>query len=609
MGRGVMCGIAGWMTLDPVVPEAAEHEGQRLLAIIANRGPDGRGLRLALDGRVGFAHTRLAIIDPQSRSGQPLVDPQSGAFISFDGAIYNYVELRTALAGAGVQFVTESDTEVLLKGYMAQGTSFFSKLRGMYAFAIFDPRTMEVIAARDPLGIKPLYLQVARRRVGFGSSPAAASASCNQRLDPAAAVSVAVLGAVLEPLSPYLGVSQVMPGTCYRIQLGREDLRVTYSQIEPEFPWSVGARENPELLESQVENSVRAHLVSDVPVAIFQSGGLDSTIISALARRLSYAPTLLTVGFEALRGTGADDVPGAADVARRLGLQHRFVYLSQARLAEVSGQFLADMPTPTAGAFNSYLAAQLCRSEGIKVALSDVGVTELLAGYPSLSRRRSQNALRAITDAPPGRAVAQVASWTASRLVRRFAPKVGSSVNHLGGFNGRRLPRPAYFAPEELCQVLQPPIVEAGLAGFWEAYDSLMEGAQTHDVGGASPQAGANLRPILLCDTDWAGMAHGVEIRTPMVDVPLHRALRDHQRNRYQTEDLRFPTSRLSRASRSARGPKTEFMPRPCAGQTAATVDMMFAAHKLRGWNRRILRHWFGDWAIDPQLRSSTPAP
>lgn len=575
--------------------DLAERERQRLLGSISKRGPDGSGTLLALDGRVGFVHSRLAVIDPAPRSNQPFVDPQSGAFISFNGEIYNFKDLRGRLAAAGAQFVTESDTEVLLKGYVMEGVAFFNKLRGMYAFAIFDPRTGEVVAARDPSGIKPLYLEITGRRVGFGSSPDAASRPGDRRVDPAAAVSVAVLGGVLEPLSPYLNVSQLMAGSLCKIKIERNHVKVSRFAVAPEAPWSGGERGGADLLEKQLSYSVEAHFQSDVPVAVFQSAGLDSTIISTIARRLSHNPMLMTVGFADFRGTVDDEVPGAAKVARVLGLEHRYVYLTKSQMTDAHHQFLEDMQTPTADAFNTYLAARLCRSEGVKVALSGVGGDELFAGYSSFRQLPKLNAIGRISGTSVGRAALETLSWGAASLLKRRSPKLRHSTKYLSDWSRRYLLRRAYFVPDELCEVLDPAVVREGLPRFWEAYDALSRRTQTQDEAGVRAlETDVYMRNILLRDADWAGMAHGVEIRTPLVDVPLYRSLCDSaDRCAYRKEDLRILANKLAPALQLAVRPKTGFtVPR---GESRATPA---SAHGNRAWNRTVLRHWFGDWVV-----------
>lgn len=586
-----MSGIAGWISAQPMPSDVTAAEGCRLLRTIAKRGPDGKGVKVALDGRVGFAHTRLAVIDPDHRSDQPFVDPQSGAFIAFNGEIYNYRELRADLAARGAEFATSSDTEVLLKGYVLEGIRFFRRLRGMYAFAIFDPRIDEVIAARDPQGLKPLYLHVCDQRIGFGSSPAAAAPPAALRLDPAAAVSVAVLGAVLEPLSPYLGVSQLMAGTCCRIVLKQGAMSVHYVPVEPAFAWSAERSDGIERLESELSRSVDAHFTADVPVAIFQSAGLGSTIISTLARRLSHEPTLITIGFEALRGSEADKVPGAADVARALGLPHHFVYLSEAALVKARARFLADMPTPTADAFNTYLAAELCRAEGFKVALSGVGGDELFAGYPSFRQLPRLNALGAIAATPPGRAGIRAAIWAAAKLATRRSPKLKHAADYLDDWRRRYLLRRACFVPGELDEVLAPEIIEAGLPRFWMAYHLLSRRTATSDQAGVRAlETDVYMRNVLLRDADWAGMAHGVEIRAPLVDVPLYRSLCEpSDRCAYRKDDLRRLANLVSPGLHLARRATTGFGQALGCGSGGTTE---------RAWTKGVLQHWFGDWAI-----------
>jgi asparagine synthase (glutamine-hydrolysing) len=599
-----MCGIAGWVSAAPIEPQPSADLARRQLDHILRRGPDGSGQAIRLDGRLGFVHARLAIIDPQPRSNQPFEEADSGALITFNGEIYNFRALRTELAGRGVEFETESDTEVVLKGYLSDGLAFLGKLRGMYAFVLFDPRSNTVIAMRDHLGIKPLYFSRRADRILFGSSPAAAAVGLDPTLDPAAAVCLAVIGAVLDPLSPYKEVVQVPPGVAISLRWAGDGLALEARPIEPIFPWAGGKRAGGlGALGAALADAVSAHFTSDVPVAIFQSAGLDSTLLATLAKREGFRPTLLTIGFDEFRGTPLDEVPGAADVARRLQLDHRFTYFSRSQFEDLARQFLKDMPTPTEDGFNTYLAAWLCRKEGFKVALSGVGGDEIFAGYPSFRQLPALNPLGALSRLPGAQWLMGKASESVWRANPRRSPKLKHLAAYLRNWNRRYLFRRACFVPEELDEVLTEDVIREGLPGFWAAFDALSAGPSTQDAAGVRRlEMDIYMRNVLLRDADWVGMAHGVEVRTPFVDLPLLRQLCDRTYQcAYRKDDLRRLAQELDPRMDLSRRIKTGFIvPHNVwsVGDGQPEADpLTFGSTGARAWNRRVSQHWFGDWA------------
>jgi len=599
-----MCGIAGVLAARPYSRSNSDSEAARLVSLIRNRGPDGEGAQLAVGRRVCFVHSRLAIIDPGKRSDQPLVDEETGAFITYNGEIYNFRTLRRELKSAGDSLKTQSDTEVILKGYLRYGCSFFNRLRGMYAFAIFDPSRDEVVAVRDALGIKPLYLNISPSEVRFGSTPLAA-ASAAPALEPAAAISLAVLGSVIEPLSPFVGVHQAPPGSISIFRLRPDRIETTKTTIEPAFEWrGPSADRSLAPLELAISDTVEAHFTSDVPVGVFQSAGLDSTIISSLARSGGRDPTLLTIGFEHFRGSQDDEVPGAAETAARLGLQHRYQYIADDELTEDAAAFLGAMQSPSADGFNVYLAARLCRQEGLKVALSGAGGDELLAGYPSFFQLPNLNALGFVARSRFGRSMIDAGLNLVSRVEPHRSPKLRYFSNYLADWRRRYLLRRAYFAPEELPQILHGEVIRDGYDTFWTAFEAQSERSHTQDAAGVRAlEMDVYLRNTLLRDADWTGMAHGVEIRTPLVDLPLIRSLCDQGLHcPYKKDDLRILLNRLSPQARIRPREKSGFMvPHPLTMVGLPGSPPGTGPRGLRAWNRRVLAHWFPDWVM-PQI-------
>jgi asparagine synthase (glutamine-hydrolysing) len=603
-----MCGIGGWISARAIDDGDAAAEAESLLRFIRDRGPDGEGRYFALGNRLGLVHTRLAIIDPLARSDQPLADEASGAVITFNGEIYNYVALKAQLEAGGEQFRTNSDTEVLLKGYLRHGVGFFRKLRGMYAFAIFDPRASCVVVHRDPFGIKPLYIGARAHTVAFSSSPTAvATALGNPELDPAAAVSLAVLGCVLEPLSKWSGVGALESKTAvvWTFAGGRwSEQRV---QIEPEFPWDqIESDRGGHLaeLEEVLADSVAAHLTANVPVAVFQSAGLDSTLISSLAARSTPPPTLLTIGFEEFRGTFQDEVPQAIETARALGLGHRFVYVDRSQFLQIQDHYFEHMESPTFDGINTALVSWFCRRQNIKAALSGLGADELLGGYASMAQLpKLARGLRWLEAAGLGGIVKPVAR-TATHVNRRISPKLAHIDAYRGSFERMYLLRRSCFAVEELPSVLDRDIVLAGERRFWDAYTNASANCHSEDGAGVRTlERDIYLRNVLLKDADWVGMAYGVEIRAPFVDVPLYRRLCTRENYSSLTKSdlgkviLRLQPNFIAAVNRKKTGfavPHLSWTGRE-AGLGRQTPG---GAAGVRAWNRHVLKRCFADWAM-----------
>lgn len=584
-----MCGLAGWIRVENCAPAQSQALAEELLSKIKIRGPDARGITIRNDGQIGLVHTRLAIIDIDNRSNQPMVDLATSVAISFNGEIYNYKILRSALQLEGEIFDTAGDTEVIIRGYLRHGIEFFSRLRGMYAFGIHDPRSGEVIALRDPLGIKPLYASVDNEAVFFGSSPRAiAEARGGLTGDPAAAVSVALLGCVLDPLSAFQGVGMLGPGVLHRWKICDGRISEIQLQINPVWERQDELPGDSWALEVALSESVAAHFESDVPIAVFQSGGLDSKIITALAVRAGYRPHLITLVFEDFVDTDKDEGSAVASFAHQLGLEHTVVRLSETDFLLSVDKILHDMESPTIDGINTYLLAKACRELGFKVAISGLGGDELFAGYLSFSRIPAlARFVSALGHRVPLRFLGALGAWSAK--ISHLPPKLVHASNYLSGMRDLYLLQRGIFLKEEATTVLSPYVLDEGLPKFMLAFNALTEGDAAPEPETVRRfERSVYMRNMLLKDADWAGMAHGVEIRTPLVDIVLERALCDSaDRCRYGKADLSKLLGHISN-HQSPVGRKVGFSvpyQRWFAGGTARTTP----GSAIRAWCKRVL--------------------
>lgn len=499
---------------------------------MAARGPDGEGVWTSPDRRVALGHRRLAIIDLTTAAAQPMVDPATGNVIIFNGEIYNYRELRRELERQGAVFRTESDTEVLLHLYRARGEAMVERLRGMFAFAIWDSARRSLLLARDPFGIKPLYIADDGRTLRFASQVKALAAGGAVSTEPSAAgvAGFFLWGHVPEPWTWLASVRALPAGCTLTIRQGSPlpsprryfDLRqeILAAQDAPADP-ADAVRE----ALAAVEDSVRHHLVADVPVGVFLSAGRDSTLVASLAARCSTEPLrTITLGFDEYRGSMQDEVPVAEAVAKRLGSQHETKRIARSDFEVCREGLLAAMDQPSIDGVNTWFVSRAAAQAGLKVALSGLGGDELFGGYPSFGQvPRLARRLRVLAWAPAfGRALRVASAPVVGRLAN---PKWASLFEYGRTLEGAWLLRRALFMPWELRHVLDPEMARRGLQelALLDDLRSRIEGIRSPQLAVMALEMSGYMQNQLLRDADWAGMAHSLEIRVPLVDRVLFR--------------------------------------------------------------------------------------
>jgi asparagine synthase (glutamine-hydrolysing) len=501
---------------------------------MAARGPDGAGEWWDLESRVGLGHRRLSIMDLSDRALQPMTSECGRYVIVFNGEIYNNPELRRSLEANGCVFRTTSDTETLLHLYAAKGADMVGDLRGMFAFSIWDNLLRQLILARDPYGIKPLYVSDDGSTFRFASQVKAllAGGKVSRIPDPAGIVGFHIWGSVPEPFTLYRSISPLPAGHLQIITDAGPRPPAPFASIAEQFchgaanPTSVsdvGAR-----LREATLASVRSHLLADVEVGVFLSAGVDSGAILGLMRDAGQARIrAITLAFEEYEGTAEDESPVAAQVARNYGAEHVIRRVSEAEFKQDLDALLRAMDQPSIDGVNTWFVAKAAREAGLKVALSGVGGDELLAGYPSFRQvPRMVSALR-FPASIPGAGDGFRFLVGALRLAKRH-PKTLGILKFGGTYPGAYLLRRALYLPFELDAILDPDLVKAGLQRLMPlqalaASELPLSGNAVSRI--ATFESTNYLRNQLLRDADWAGMAHGLEIRTPLVDFDLLRAV------------------------------------------------------------------------------------
>ncbi|MBI2956824.1 MAG: asparagine synthase (glutamine-hydrolyzing) [Acidobacteria bacterium] len=517
-----MCGIVGILEAPASDLESSLLRATRALA---HRGPDAEATQIidtGLPGWVlGLGARRLAILDLSPAGNQPMLDRATGNWIVHNGEVYNFRQLRGELEAAGQRFCSQSDTEVLLHSYAVWGKDCVLRWRGMFATAIWDARQRQLVLFRDRLGIKPLYYHPEASRLSFASEvrTLVKGGWVAPRLDPTALESFLSFGAVQEPLTIVAGVRAVPPGHRLVWQEGRW---TTESYWDPIRTRPAGVPTSEALPELLLE-AARLRLVSDVPLGVFLSGGIDSSSLVSLLRGAAGAE-LQTVTVVFSENT-ASDALCARRLAEKFGTRHHELLLDESELLRQLPGALAAMDQPTANGINTYLISRAVRADGIKVALSGLGGDELFGGYPSFRQSGLLGGLRSVSARLPRWGRRALAGLT---VLWPAAPEAKRKLHFLfQGENGFADPvflLRALFLPAQVAQLLTPEaILSLDYGDYAQTLRTSLEQASELDPFARTSwlELRHYLLNTLLRDTDQMSMAHGLEVREPLLDQQL----------------------------------------------------------------------------------------
>ena len=519
-----------------------------MAAAMQHRGPDGEGV-LANDPRapgVALAMRRLSIIDLPG-GNQPIWNEARDVAVVFNGELYNYREVRERLTRSGHRFLTQSDTEILVHAWEEWGEECLTELRGMFAFAIIDFRKHYtsgpvLFLARDPLGIKPLYYTQTDLGFAFASEVGALMASgvAPRQISRDALTSFLLFGSVSEPVTMYEGVFSLPPGhrvLLYipdRRRLPRPhpwwDPRRSPAAKDPRRPKNFG--EAARALRPLLEQSVRAHLIADVPVGLFLSSGLDSGAIAALAGREHPGIESFTLVFP---GTEYDESELTRLVAQRCGTKHTEIPLEGDAIPMRLDEAIRALDQPSMDGINTYFVSWAAREVGLKVALSGLGGDELFAGYSTFSDTPKLARLTALAKFFPsplrGATAGILRSLSGSGRSPDVAMKAAAAWKNPG-----RLPHPYYFAralfpPGEIEKLIEPRYRPSTLAADGYTLEPTWLGwlqVTADEARRMEPVAAVSwleMRTYMTCtllrDTDSVSMARSLEVRVPLLDTPL----------------------------------------------------------------------------------------
>ncbi|CAN5806342.1 asparagine synthase (glutamine-hydrolyzing) [soil metagenome] len=531
-----MCGIAGIIW---TVGQSHRAALGRMKAALVHRGPDDEGTWEARPDASGWGpllgFRRLSILDLSTAAAQPMVDPKTGDVIVTNGEIYNFLELRRRLSLMGEHFESSGDTAVMLRHLAIGGRRSISDLRGMFAFAHWDVDERTLTLARDPLGIKPLYLARNPDPHGdwslvFASEVRAILASGllgRHRIDPQAIGSLVWNGFMVNPVTAIDGITTVLPGEALVFdERGRELSRETFWNL-PE-PSQRG--ESEASFGEALEESVRMHLTSDVPIGVFLSGGVDSSSIANLAQRNSSERVhTFTMAFEEEE---RNEGPFARRVADAIGTDHHETVITQARFLAQLDSALNSLDQPTFDGVNSYFISHAVREAGFVVVLAGAGGDEIFGGYESfrlLPRMMHWSARGRVVPRPLraalARLVARVKQPPRGELAQqsRWA-KLPAMANRDGDLLGLYQLAYALFLPEFQDRLLRSDVKSSLVDGLPE----VMHARLNHDIGGRSVLEAVSaleqrmfLGERLLRDIDATSMSASLETRLPLVDSVL----------------------------------------------------------------------------------------
>ena len=525
-----MCGINGIFSYSNQSPPVDLFELERTRDAMHDRGPDGFGTWLSKDERIGLGHRRLAIIELSDLGAQPMHTSDGQLSITFNGEIYNHQELREKLEAKGFVFRSHSDTEVLLHLYRDCGIEMVKQLRGMFAFGLWDNRNRKLILARDPYGIKPLYYCNKKGVIRFASQVKAllAGGAITPDINPAGVVSFLLWGSVSEPLTLYENIEMLPAGHLLEIeQTGLLSFKEYWNisniienaciaaekiPVSESLEWSINA----------IRESIKLHMVADVPVGSFLSAGLDSTAITGLANELSKnAIESITLGFNEFKGLKLDEVPDASEIAKILGVNHHIILASLNEIEAELPAFLSAMDQPTIDGLNTWMVSKAASQAGLKVVLSGLGGDELLGGYSTFQTIPTilKNSTRLNSLPLAGDLFFYLHKFLAVNFTH-FNPNRSGYYTIGKTLQGAYQVQRGLFMPWHLNKILDNEFAQIGLQKLENNFENKIVASdfQSCFCKIVELESSKYMRNQLLRDTDWIGMAHSLEIRVPFVD-------------------------------------------------------------------------------------------
>lgn len=533
-----MCGIAGlFYAKVSATTGLIDKTVKSMCDQMRTRGPDAEGFYVSEKRNVCLGHRRLSIQDIHPRANQPMSLSSKKYTIVFNGEIYNFEGLKRDLIHQGVVFETGSDTEVLLKLFEVEGVSMFPKLRGMYSLAIWDNERQKILLARDPYGIKPLYFAKFDGGVIFASQVKAVLSSnlVSEELSEAGVSSFFLFGSVLEPNTWFSEINPVPPGTwCVIDELGQVSEPCSFFDIGDVWrnasPSEVSSRQLYAAVRECLTETVQNHLIADVPIGLFLSGGVDSGVLAGISSQFSSEViTGVTISFSEFLDSQDDEVPDAKRMAELYGMKHYVRSFSREEFEESLSSIFKSMDQPSIDGVNTWFASKAASEAGLKVILSGVGGDELFSGYSSFSQIPNVVQLSKLMEVTPfGKQICHFASSLLHKKTKnkKWLAFCECAKNYHGAYwlkRGLFDVNEAKMQMKKLGVISDPKICPEQMIDLCVTHL-----ASNGNLAVGQLESSVYLRNQLLRDADWASMAHAVEVRTPFVDTFLLQQLQPY---------------------------------------------------------------------------------
>ena len=529
-----MCGIVGIIAQNGGIPAGLL---ERSADSLAHRGPDDSGTivlrRAAGTAEVGLGNRRLAILDLSTEGHQPMHDPATGNWIVYNGELYNFRDIREELLQAGIGFANQSDTEVVLKAYARWGEACLEKFRGMYAFAIWDARRCRLFLARDPMGIKPLYYAHTDSYFLFASEvrTLVKSGLVKSRIDRAGLINYLTFGSAYDPITLVEGIralpaahSMVWESGSLR-QSKYWDLAGMARASGPELQFNAVTESGAVTeLKHALEEVVRSQLVSDVPVGVFLSGGIDSSALVSILSRGGVRPSTFSIVFGE---SDFSEVQHSRAIAERFGTDHHEITLSPHDTLAALPDVLRAMDQPTMDGVNTYFVARETRRAGVKVALSGLGGDEVFAGYSTFrSVPRMEWLWRFWKHLPRAFRIPLAGAFAALVPANPQNLKISSLMRDEGQIEHPYFLSRMLFMPDQRTSFLRnvdPEFAEIAAASQRDELESSLSLDPVNRI--SYLESRCYMLNTLLRDADCMSMSQGVEVRVPLIDHRLAKAV------------------------------------------------------------------------------------
>ncbi len=505
-----MCRIAG---MAGALVEQPEQAVARMCESMHRGGPDDSGMHVDAESKVYLGHRRLSIIDLSPGGHQPMQDMTGMLTISYNGEIYNYMELRTELEAKGFKFKSESDTEVLLLAFLNWGEAAFAKLNGMFSFALHDKRDESLWLVRDHSGIKPLYYYSSAKGLMFASEVRAFTHSGLKIYEnPDWKYYFFAYGFVPEPYTTLANV-KMLPAGCYlkydvRNRTGQLQSYVKFEKSDELITDVIEAREQ---IRAVITRAVSRHLISDAPIGVFLSGGVDSSLITLLAaRQLGNSLKSLSIIFDESDYSEQKYQHIITGITRG---EHKECLIGRVDFEEGMQEVYHAMDQPSIDGINTFFIARCAKEMGLKAVLSGIGADELFGGYPSFAR----TAHMPFTSKLPS-VITRLAEHSPANKFRKISYLGGTSTEKRYLFNR------ALFSPATIAGLLDTSVADVEN----KLFDGAMKefGKENHEAEIVSwMETNVYMKNQLLKDTDYMSMWHSVEVRVPFLDVELRNLI------------------------------------------------------------------------------------